>query len=247
MENKGIFYPIKQIELYPDSIGLPFKDIIFETKDGNKINGWFIPNEKAKYTVYFLHGNAGNIGHRLEKIKMLLDIGLNVFIIDYRGYGKSEGMPKEKGLYLDAVAGYNYLVKNLGINPDHIILFGESLGTAISVYLASNVKVKALILEGSFSCGRDFGKRLYPFIPSFLFSNTYDSIGRIKRIECPVLFIHSRFDDIIPIDMARKLYDNASEPKYFSELPDGNHNSAFMDSSKIFIESIAEFVNNLHG
>lgn len=244
LENKGIYYPVKGIELYPSSIGLPFEDVFITTKDGVKINGWFIPQPDAKYTLLFCHGNAGNIAGRIDKIILLRETRLNIFIIDYRGYGRSQGRPSEHGFYLDAKAAYDYLLNRRNIKPEQIILYGESLGTAVVVDLASKEKVRAVILEGAFSSGRDMAGRIYPFLPTFFFSNIFDSIAKIKKIDASKLFIHSRSDEIVPYDLARKLYDAAKEPKDFGEIT-GGHNTAPLDSKERHISSIASFIEKL--
>lgn len=244
IESRSVFFPIKEVELFPNSINLLYEDVYLDTKDGAKINGWFIPCVDAKYTILFLHGNAGNIGHRLDKISMLRNIGLSIFIIDYRGYGRSKGIPSEAGLYLDAKTAYDYLVNERNIKPDQIILFGESLGVAAAVNLASETTVKALILEGGFSRAKDMAKKYYPFLPSFVFKNQYDSLSKIGKIKVPKLFIHSRYDEIVPFDLAEKLYNTASEPKYFTEIA-GGHNTAFLDSSEKFVDSINMFVKKI--
>lgn len=243
IENKGIYYPDNLIEFYPSNINLSYTDEYFKAEDGVLLNGWFIQNNNAKYTLLFLHGNAGNISHRLDKIRILRELGFNIFIIDYRGYGKSHGKPSEAGFYLDSLASYNYLIDKLRIPPNQIILYGESLGTAVAVDLASKAEVKAIILEGVFSSGRNFGKMIYPFLPSFVFSNKYDSLGKIKRIGAPKLFIHSINDEILPFELAKKLYDTANEPKELAELT-GGHNTAFLESKEEYVSSIKNFVYN---
>lgn len=244
IEIKGVYFPTKEIEFSPEFIYLAFEDVYIETKDGFKINGWFIPHDNAKYTVLLLHGNGGNICHRLDKIGFLRSAGVNIFIIDYRGYGRSQGRPSERGIYIDARAAYDYLLTNRSIKPDEIILYGESLGTAVAINLASEIKVKALILEGAFSRGRDMAKKLYPFLPSFLFSDQFDSLAKIKKINTPKLFMHSIDDEIVPIDLAKKLYNASSGPKQFVELK-GGHNNAFLDSKETYILSITSFVVRL--
>lgn len=244
LENKGIFYPQKSIDFYPSAVNLPFEDIYLKTEDNVKINGWFIPHNKAKYTLLFLHGNAGNIGHRLEKLLMLREAGVNIFIIDYRGYGESRGSISEKGFYLDAKAAYDYLLNNRHILPEQIILYGESIGTAAVIDLAAKVKVRAIILEGGFSRGKDVANKFYPFLPAFLFSNTFDSLGKIKNIRVPKLFIHSRNDEIIPFELAGNLYNASVEPKEMVEIG-GSHNTAFLDSKEKYISSIGLFIEKL--
>lgn len=244
IESRGIFYPIKKIDFTPASINLSFEDVYILTEDGLKINGWFIPHNNAKYTLLFCHGNAGNIGDRLDKIGIFKDIGLNIFIMDYRGYGQSQGRPSETGLYLDAKSAYKYLLNIRKIPSERIILYGESLGTAAVVNLASESKVRAIILEGAFSSGKDMAKRIYPFLPVFFFSDKFNSLQKIKRIDVPKLFLHSRDDEIVPLIIAKKLFDYAPEPKYFVELR-GDHNNAFLESKEKFSSSIASFINRL--
>ena len=244
LEIRGIFFPTTNIELTPAAINLSYEDVYIQTKDNLKINGWFISCNNAKYTVLFFSGNAGNIGHRLDKISILNGIGLNIFIIDYRGYGLSQGRPSERGLYRDAEAAYEYLLNSRRILPNQIILYGESLGTAVAINLASEFKVKAIILEGAFSSGKDMAKTIYPFIPAFFFSNKFNSWQKIKNMDVPKLFLHSVDDEIVPLDFARKLFDSASEPKYFEQLR-GGHNTAFLDSQDKYSSSLASFLDKL--
>jgi hypothetical protein len=244
LEKKGLYYPVKEIEFYPDSVGLPFEDVYLNTQDGVKINGWFIPHPKTRYTLLFCHGNAGNIGNRMDKILLLRKLDLNIFIIDYRGFGKSQGRPTEKGFYLDAQAAYNYLLNARKITPQEIILYGESLGTAVAIDLAAKQKVKALILEGAFSSGKDMAVTIYPFLPKFIFSNMFDSLTKIKKIDAAKLFIHSRNDEIVPFTLATKLFNAAKDPKYFLETA-GDHNNSFLDFQEDYISSIAAFIKKL--
>ncbi|MDP2922647.1 MAG: alpha/beta hydrolase [Candidatus Omnitrophota bacterium] len=244
LEYKGVYYPAKEILNYPSSAGISFKDIYITTEDNFKINGWFIPNPKAKYTLFFFHGNAGNIGDRIDKLQLLYHADLNIFIIDYRGFGKSQGRPSEPGFYRDAFAAYDYLLNTIDIKPEQIILYGESLGSAIAVDLAFHRKVKALILEGAFSCGRDMAVKIYPFLPRFIFSNSFDSLTKIKEINASKLFIHSRDDEIVPFNLAKELYDRAKWPKEFLEIR-GDHNSAFLSSQYSYISSISTFIEKL--
>ena len=244
IESRSIFFPTKEIELTPSLINLSFEDVYIDTEDKIKINGWFIPHNNAKYTILFCHGNGGNIGHRLDKIAILAEMGLNIFIIDYRGYGRSQGRPNEPGVYLDAKAAYGYLINKRNIKPEQIILYAESLGCAVAVHLASRVKTAGLILEGSFTRGRDMAKRIYPILPAFLFYNTFDSLTRIKLVDAPKLFIHSENDEIVPFDLAVKLYNAAKEPKRFVKIM-GGHNTAFLDSQSKYVSAIVTFTREL--
>lgn len=244
LEDHSLYYPSKDIQATPASLGFPFEDVYLKTQDKVTIHSWFIPNPKAHYTLYFYHGNAGNISHRLDKIYLLYNLNLNIFIIDYRGYGRSQGTAYEAGFYRDSQAGYEYLVRERKIPANTIIIYGESLGGAIGIDLASKKEVKALIIEGGFSSGRDMARIIYPFIPTFLISNKFDCLTKIKELKAAKLFIHTPDDEIVPIALARKLYAASGQPKYFQELR-GSHNSAFFDSQKEYISSIKSFLERL--
>ncbi|MBU1912337.1 MAG: lysophospholipase, partial [Candidatus Omnitrophica bacterium] len=185
IEYRGVYYPAKEILNYPSSAGISFKDIYITTEDNVKINGWFISNLEAKYTLLFFHGNAGNIGDRIDKLKLLYQAGFSILIIDYRGFGKSRGRAMESGFYRDASAAYDYLINTINIKPEQLVLYGESLGSAVAVDLAFHRKVGVLILEGAFSRGRDMAVKIYPFLPGFIFSNSFDSLTKVKEINAP--------------------------------------------------------------
>ena len=244
IEGRGIYFPIKEVEFTPQMVNLAFEDVYFNTADGLRLNGWFLGQGASGYTVLFLHGNAGNIGHRLDKIVLLRNMPLKVFIIDYRGYGRSQGKISEKGAYRDAQAAYMYLVQKRKISPERIILYGESLGTAVAINLAAEKRTGALIIEGGFSRGRDMAKQLYPFLPAFLFANTYDSLSKIEKINAPKLFLHSESDEVVPFKLARRLYDRAREPKQMIKLK-GGHNSLFIDDQERYTAAIKGFIQDL--
>ena len=157
----------------------------------------------------------------------------------------SEGKSSEKGIYLDAEIAYKHLVTELNVAPDNIIVYGESLGGAVAVDLASQVKVGAVILEGTFSNGKDMGKELYPYIPKFMFPNIFDSLRKIKDVGVPKLFIHSKEDTVVPLSLAKRLYNAASEPKSFVEIT-GEHGNAFLVSKKECMEAVLSFINQLN-
>ncbi|MBU1121523.1 MAG: alpha/beta hydrolase [Candidatus Omnitrophota bacterium] len=244
IENSKIFYPTKEIIETPRVLNVEFQDIYIKTSDNIKINGWFIPKPGARYTVLFLHGNGGNMGDRLDKINMFYDIGVNMFIVDYRGYGSSEGKVSEKGVYLDARFCYKYLVDDFKIAPEHILVYGESLGAAIAIDLVSNVEVAALITEGAFTSIKEVGKTVHPFLTLFLLSDKFNSLAKINHVTVPKLFIHSSSDELVPFSLGKKLYRKAVLPKQFVELT-GDHNGAFIESQKKYIEAIKEFIDNL--
>lgn len=246
MEKGNIFFPSKYMSIDPANAGFEYENVYFNTSDGKKIHGWYFPNKENKrgLTVLFCHGNAGNIEHRLEKITMLHDIGLNVFIFDYRGYGKSAGSPDEEGVYKDADGAYLYLKEKREISAAKIILYGESIGGAVAVDLAKREKVGSLITEGAFTSIKDMTRIVYPFLPHFILSTRFDTLSKIGFVKCPKLIIHSQDDEIVPVSMAAKLFNVSKDPKLFVKIR-GGHNTAFSDSKKTYKESIGYFIAGL--
>lgn len=243
IESRSIFFPTKILDVTPNVVHLDFEDIFLKTPDNIDIHGWLIPHTGNK-TILFFHGNGGNISHRLEKIILIRKSAASILIFDYRGYGRSKGRPTEEGIYLDAQAAYDYLVNTRGIEPHDIILYGESLGCAVAIDLASKNEVGGIILEGAFSSGRDMAKALYPYLPISLFFNKFNSIDKIDKVGAPLVFIHSSSDEIVPFDLAKKIYNVANQPKKFVVIR-GGHNTAFIDSEELYSESIKSFVESI--
>jgi fermentation-respiration switch protein FrsA (DUF1100 family) len=243
IEQRTLFYPMKEIEFLPSQMGLKYEDIFFKTSDKIDINGWFVASPNARYTVIFCHGNAGNISHRLEKIKFFHSIGCNTFIIDYRGFGRSKGKPFEGGLYLDAGGAYDYLLSR-NINPEQLIGYGESIGGAVIIDLASKKRIKALIVDSTMTCAKDMVRIVFPFLPAWIFTSRFDSVNKIKSVTVPKLVIHSVNDEIVPFKLGKKLFQEAPLPKEFLEIH-GGHNSSFFESEGILREKIASFLNRL--
>ncbi len=245
MQPKFLYSPVREVPYNPGDLGLAFENVVFETKDGLKLTGWFIPAEGAELTVLFCHGNAGNMAHRLDTINLLSEFGLNCFVFDYRGYGSSEGKPSEEGTYQDAKAAYQWLTEQKKISPGNIILFGRSLGGSIAAQLAMSVKVKGLIVESSFTSYVDIGQKFYPYMPVRLFAAfSYRTIDYIREIRCPVMIIHSRNDEVIPFEFGLRLYDAAKEPKEFVEIF-GTHNDGFLHSGEIYRQSWMQWLECL--
>jgi len=244
IERKSLYYPMKEIITEPDEIGMRFEDVYFKASDNVRLHGWFIPNHKAGYTIIFAHGNAGNISHRLEKLSILYEMGLAIFIIDYRGYGKSQGTPSEQGFYRDIRGAYDYLVKEKKKEGRDILLYGESLGGVCAIDLAGNVDVGAVITEDTFTSIEDMARIAYPFIPPFVFSSRFDAIHKIKKVNCPKLIIHSTDDEIVPFRLGDKLFQAAGQPKQFLKIR-GTHNNAFLSSEDEYKEGIVNFIEGL--
>ncbi len=253
IEKGFIFYPDKDVYSTPDDWGLEYDDVIFQTEDGLKLHGWFVPGKKKfsangdLHTLLWFHGNAGTISIRLENIKMLYDrVPVNVFIFDYRQYGKSEGRISEQGTYIDAKAALMYLHSRKDINHEKIILFGRSLGSAVAVDLAAREECCALILETPFTTMKELAQLIYPFLPVGYFLKTkYDSITKMRDVKAPVLIIHGNRDDLVPIEQGMKLYETANEPKEFYTIPGATHNDTYIVGGEEYFNVIKRFVNKL--
>lgn len=239
---KFVYFPYPDLMATPADAGLQYKDINLTTSDQVKINGWFVPHDQPRATLLFLHGNGGNISHRLDKLLLFNRLGLAVFIIDYRGYGTSAGTPSEQGTYLDADVAWEYLTRDKGIPANRIIIYGESLGGAVAAWLATRHKAGALLLESAFTSVGDMGKHYYPYLPVKLLARIkYPTLQRISDVHCPVLVIHSVADDIVPYTQGRKLFEAAREPKSFLEIR-GDHNNGFLQSGQTYSNGINAFL-----
>lgn len=240
---KFVYYPYSRLGATPKDAGLAYEEVYLTTNDDVKIHGWFVPQVQPRATLLFLHGNGGNISHRLEKLAMYHQLGLAVFIIDYRGYGLSEGRPSEAGTYLDAEAGWHYLAKNKSIPGNNIIIYGESLGGAVAAWLATQHQAGALILESSFTSVMDMGRHYYPYLPIRWISRIkYPTLNRIKQVRVPLLIIHSPADDIVPYAQGKKLFEAAHEPKSFLEIR-GDHNGGFFESGELYSDGVNHFIS----
>ena len=237
--------PGRALTASPDDFGLEFEDVSLATSDGERLHGWFVPAIDSRGVMLFFHGNAGNISHRLDSIEIFHQLGLDTLIIDYRGYGRSSGKPTERGTYLDAQAAWNYLVDERGVAPDRIIIFGRSLGGAVAAWLGSHHTPAAVIIESSFSSGVDMARNLYPFLPARLITRLrYPVAEYASRLDCPVLVVHSRDDEIIPFSMGQSIYDAVTQRKAFLELR-GDHNGGFFISRHDYIPGLDGFIHSV--
>jgi fermentation-respiration switch protein FrsA (DUF1100 family) len=242
-QSSFIYYPERTLSADPGNIGLSFENVSFETTDRVKLSGWFIPCDSARGVILFCHGNAGNISHRLDSIQIFHQLGLDVFIFDYRGYGQSEGKPNESGTYKDVEAAWQYLVKGRQCIPDKIIIFGRSLGGAVAAWQARSHKPGALILESTFTSIPDLGAKVYPFLPVKLMSRfKYDTKEYLEGVTCPVLIVHSPDDEMMPYKHGLRLFEAANEPKEFLEIS-GSHNEGFIVSGKRYEEGLDAFIS----
>ncbi len=247
IENMFIYFPEQYPQGYWEAGGhLPKEDCLFTASDGVRLHGWWFEakNSSGSKSLLWLHGNAGNITHRIDNLTRLFHLGVNIFIIDYRGYGKSRGQPSEEGLYKDAQAAYDYLIKNKGILPQNIYIFGRSLGGAVAVELALKNPCGGLIIESTFTSLPDIGKQLYPYLPvKILTKERYDSLSKIKQINVPKLIIHGDADEIVYFEHAEKLFKAAGQAKDFYQIKGADHNNTYLVGGRTYLDKLKEFVN----
>ena len=237
-----IYYPSREYEGLPTDVGHEFEEVAIRAADGVKLAGWYVPCPDDKATVLFFHGNAGNISHRLHKIDLLHRLGFSVFIIDYRGFGKSEGRPSEQGLYRDADAAWEYLTNTRGIPAERIVVMGKSLGGAVAIDLAGRRTPGALVVESTFTTLLDVARIHFRFLPvKLILRDRFESIHKIGAVRCPLLILHGTEDRLIPIDLAKSLFQAAPEPKRFIATP-GDHNEAGFSYNLDYATMMAQFV-----
>jgi fermentation-respiration switch protein FrsA (DUF1100 family) len=241
-----IFMPSKWLEFTPAAINLSFEDITITASDGIRLHGWFIPAENPRATLLFFHGNAGNISHRLDSIRIFNELGLSVFIFDYRGYGQSTGRPSVKGVNLDAIAAWNWLTETKQIPAEKIVAFGRSLGGAVAMELTRSVNPGAIILESTFSSLADMSPFPASVTPLLLGGDFWNSAKTAQALgapalSVPALCIHSPDDEIVPYNQGRRIYDAIPGEKTFLEIR-GGHNGGFMQSLETYIPALDRFL-----
>jgi uncharacterized protein len=225
VERNLIYHPTRRLDATPSSVGLAFEEVRVTTEDGVALHGWHVEGPRG-VTVLWCHGNAGNIGHRVENLRLLRErLGVSVVLFDYRGYGTSEGVPSETGLYRDARAVRTWLRQRAGAAP--LVYFGRSLGAAVAARLADEEPPAALVLETPFTSVRAMANARLPGA-GFLFRSRYDTLGVVSRIRAPLLVLHGDADEVVPFGQGRAVFEAAGEPKRFVRIPGAHHNDTYV-------------------
>lgn len=245
-ERYMVFHP----SVYPagfwraDAFGIAPEDCTFRTSDELTLHGWFIRNDQAIATFLWCHGNAGNLSDRLDNLARLAQLPFNIFIFDYRGYGKSEGTPSEEGLYLDAEAAYHFLLDEKAISPDKLILFGRSLGGAVAIDLATKHAVAGVIVESTFTTISDMARHLFPYLPTVVLKTKFESQSKVSRINAPILILHGSDDKTVPALLGRDLFEAASDPKEFHEIAGAGHNDTYVVGGDRYFQRLLRFATD---
>jgi hypothetical protein len=245
-ENRFIYFPSRGYDATPSGLGLAHEDVWLTAEDGVRIHGWYLPVPRARWVTLVSHGNAGNISHRLDRALLLqARLRSSVFLYDYRGYGASEGSPDEAGTYRDARAAYGYLVEEKQVKANDLVLFGESLGSAVSLELALAHPAAALVLEAPFTSVRDMARTtiLAPLAP--FVRTRYESLARISRLRMPLLVLQGDRDEIVPPVQGRRLFDAAREPKRYFAIRGAGHNDTYLVGGEAYWRAIADFLETV--
>lgn len=283
LQSRLVFQPGgREVRGAPTDVGLAYERLQLAPAPGVRIEAWFVPAEPdfvpgpgrsaacagpgGRGSVLFCHGNAGNLGHRLDTVRILHLLGMNVLLFDYQGYGRSQGTPSEAGTLADARACWDWLLRERGESPGRVVLMGRSLGGAVAAQLAAELAARGrgrenpggraeptaaprelpagLVLESTFSSIPDMGAQRFPWLPVRLLARIrYDTRSRLPllaRAGLPILFLHSPEDDLVPYDQGRALYEAYTGPKAFCELH-GGHNEGFLLSGTVYDAALNRF------
>ena len=244
-ENQFIYFPDKYpAGQYAQAAAVPgLVDCWMTAEDGVKLHGWFLPADSAIATLVMPHGNAGNISNRYALMAILRQYGFHVFMFDYRGYGRSEGVPSEQGLYMDGKAAFDYAATRPEVNSKKIFVWGTSLGGAVAVDIVMHRPAAGLILESTFTSAAAMAAELYPSLPVRFFLRTkFNSIEKIGQIHAPLLLMHGNEDRTVPFRLGQELYAAAHEPKEFYEITGADHNDTYMVGGSVYFQRVREFI-----
>lgn len=241
LERRFIFFPMRELELLPADLGLTAEERWLTSDDGTRLYGWWLRGRGRRALVWY-HGNAGNISHRLDNARLLVGrLGLDILLVDYRGYGRSEGTPDEVGLYRDGWAMYREAAARFP--PEAIVLFGRSLGAAVAIEVARAAPCGAVILETPFLSIPAMARAAFPFLPTSLLRTRFDNERKIPHLKVPKLILHGDRDEIVPLAHARRLYELAPPPKQFFLIRGASHNDTYLVGGDPYLEAWRRFLD----
>lgn len=241
LEHHFIYYPSNRLVGTPKDAGLDYAEARFGA--AGRLHGWFLPG-RGPETILWLHGNAGNISHRLPWLALFRrNLAAHILIFDYAGYGLSRGAPSEASTYRDARDALAYLRTRRDVDPDRIVYLGKSLGGAVAVQLASEAPPYGLVVQSSFTSVPELARWHYPLLPAaWLLRTRYASIEKIGRVRAPALFVHGAADDVVPLEHTRRLYAAANEPKALLVVEGAGHNDLIEAASARYFETLRDFL-----
>jgi pimeloyl-ACP methyl ester carboxylesterase len=235
-QGRIVFKPVRELLLDPSDLGLAFEDAFLPIgKKGVPIHGWWLPREDSRKLFLLLPGSIGNISHELKTLAFLHSLGAKVFVVDYPGFGKSEGRPTEGGCYLSAEAAWDFATRERGVRPEDVIIFGRSLGATVAARLASShPDCGRLVLHSGFTSVPDVAARAYPFFPVRYFCYIrFNTLKQLRGCRCPIVVMHPTGDTVIPLKHSQRIFDAAPEPKSFVHLRGNHYDSGWQNTPGI--------------
>ena len=242
LERLMIYYPLNDHHFETPKNPLEPEEIFWEAKDGVKTHGWFLKNPSSDDVLVYFHGNAGSISGRYPWAIELMQAGVSVLMVEYRGYGRSEGEPSEAGIYADADAVWRWLTEERKVAPEKIILYGKSLGGGPATHLAVSFRPKALVLQSTFTSIPDMAKRVLPLVPRFLIQTQFDNESKLPNVEVPTLIIHSRADDLIPFEQSERNVRAAKNLVSHLVFDGYGHNNLVSNEGPAIVEAISSLL-----
>jgi uncharacterized protein len=240
-----IFHPEPGVWRTPGALGIDASDVWLVAEDGVRLHAYWLESPGATRALLYLHGNAGNASQRLPIANALRELGTHVLLLDYRGYGQSEGRPDEKGVQADARAALAHLTGAQRTPAERVVLFGSSLGGAIAVELACGQPLGGVILESTFSSLSDVARGVVPVLGPLLAYGQFDSRARIGQVRAPLQFFHGDRDEIVPLVLGRALFDAAPQPKQFEVLYGAGHNDTFEFGGRAYLAQVQAFLDRV--
>ncbi len=245
---RGLLYHPDRETPSPAEWGAPQMTAVqVPTADGLTLLAWWKAPAENRPTIVHFHGNAGHIGNRASKVLPLMEAGFGMLLAEYRGYGGNPGRPSEKGLLTDGRAALDYLA-GIGVAPDRVVIYGESLGSGIAVAMArewadSGRPLRAVVLEAPFTSVADVAQHHYPYVPAlYLVRDRFDSLSRIDGITAPLFIVHGDRDTVVPVRLGRRLFAAAKEPKTDLWIESAGHNDLYDHGAD---RAIAAFLDRL--
>jgi pimeloyl-ACP methyl ester carboxylesterase len=237
-----LYFPSREFLATPADVGLAYRDLEFESGDGERLHGWWVDARgQTRDHLLLCHGNAGNVGDRVLHAELLTAVGFDVMLFDYRGYGRSSGRPDEAGTYEDAHAALACLREQPGVDPGRVFYLGESLGGAVAIELATAHPPAGLVLLSTFTSVRAMARVHYPVLPAALVPNAYPSLDLIRELHVPLLVLHGDRDDIVPLEQGRELFDAAPGPKQMRVYQGAGHNDLLDRAGRAVATEVAEW------
>ncbi len=240
---RGLMYAPESTYMKPGQAGLKgFREEILETADGEEVITWYSPAQRGQPTVLYIHGNAGTLADRADRISNYQALGRGVLIMSYRGYSGSTGRPSEKANVADAVLAYDTL-RSWGTEPEDIIVYGESIGSGVAVQVAAKRPVSGVVLDAPYTSIVDIAELHYPYLPGrLMMHDRYETLRHLKKVEAPVLVVHGELDRVIPVEMGRNVAARAPGPSEIVTFPEAGHTDHFLYGS---YEAINEWIDRM--